>query len=193
MSQSKDIPPPLPRRLREVRSALMDPDSPSLYLAKNRKTFENEVLWKRVGRANILMTTASVLAVEKAEQLQANSENGNIQQSTVSTSSTPPLLQPALLSTIIFIDVDDCWLTPCGHWKGPSQIAKKFEDIRLSFHGKAPPHEIFAQDFKNIVTNSQYLMQRIASTATKTTTFLVPSKSGGDAIRFRHVVFEVRP
>ena len=70
-----------------------------------------------------------------------------------------PLLEPAILSAIIFIDYDDCWLTPCGHWKGPSKITKKFEDLKMSFHGKSPSKDFLSQDFSTVFKNTKMLME----------------------------------
>ena len=74
-------------------------------------------------------------------------------------------LEQAVFSIVVQISYDNCWLTPCGHWKGPNQVTKKFEDLKLSFQGERPSHEVFAEDFTTSVSNIRKLIdQQIATT-----------------------------
>ena len=81
---------------------------------------------------------------------------------TITAVDTNGHLEPALLSAIILIDDTDCWLTPCGYWKGLTKVTKQFEDLKLSFHGKSPTQTFLSQDFETMKTNAKALMQDIA-------------------------------
>lgn len=183
---------PVTRHLMQARERLMHADTSSFYLADPAKAFKNQVVWKRVGRGNRLVTKESATAVDKAQEACAAAEasSGNATDVT-SEIDANTLLEPAVLSAIVFIDIDDCWLTPCGYWKGPTKVTKKFEDLKLSFQGKGPSKDFLSQDFSAAVQNAKMLMEEVALGGAKSTGFLVASKTGGNALRFRHIVFEV--
>ena len=106
-------------------------------------------------------------------------------------------LDPVVFSVVLDISHDDCWLTPCGYWKGPNQVTKKFEDLKLSFQGEQPDNEVFALDFPNILSNLHLLFnQQVQNIGDKKATlraFLSTSKGKTtDVLKFRHAVFEVR-
>ena len=138
------------------------------------------------------------MAVEKTEETQTTSESNPSESECAdrvpaytSPGPTKALLEPAVFSTIVLIDYDDCWLTPCGFWKGPTNTTKKFEDLKLSFLGKAPSKDFLSQDFSTIIQNSKSLMDETSINEAKKSGFLVTTKKGENAIRLRHVVFEV--
>jgi hypothetical protein len=175
----------------EARESLMQSNT-SFYLGDAAKSFNGKVVWKRIGRGYRLVTKDSATAVDKAHEARAAAEaSGENSNNLSSDNNVEPLLEPAILSAIVFIDYDDCWLTPCGHWKGPNKITKKFEDLKMSFHGKSPSKDFLSQDFSTVFKNAKKLMEEIALDNSTTVGFLTVSKSGGDAIRFRHTVFEV--
>jgi hypothetical protein len=180
-------PDPLTRRLMEARDSLMQSKT-SFYLGDPDKSFNGKVVWKRIGRGYQLVTKDSATAVDKAHEARAAAEATGENTTNL---TVEPLLDPAILSAIIFIDYDDCWLTPCGHWKGPNKITKKFEDLKMSFLGKSPSKDFLSQDFSTAFKNAKMLMDEVALDNSTTVGFLTVSKSGGDAIRFRHTVFEV--
>ena len=88
-------------------------------------------------------------------------------------------------------------MIPCGHWKGLNQVTKKFEDLKLSFHGERPRHEVFAQDFTTSVENIRKLISQQITLADSDPNaiqrgFIIPSRANGSSLlKFRHAVFEV--
>ena len=38
-------------------------------------------------------------------------------------------------------------------WKGPTEAAKSFADVKLTCMGQVPTHDIFADDFKTVLKN----------------------------------------
>jgi len=177
---------PITRRFMEARNRLVATD---FYLGDPAKTFKDLVMWKRVGRGNRLVTKESVIAVEKAQQAQAAAEAASGEA--ILEADTEALLEPAVLSVIVLIDQDDCWLTPCGYWKGPTAFTPSFEDLKLSFQGKSATNSILFQDFAAAVEGAKWLMNEVALGGSANQGFLGLSK-GSDAFKFRHVVFEVR-
>ena len=89
------------------------------------------------------------------------------------------------------INYDDFWLTPCGFWKGPTNVTKRLDYLKLSFHAKAPPNEFLNHNFTTIIQNAKILMDETTIGGEKSTGFLVTTKEGENPIRLRHVVFEV--
>lgn len=175
----------------QIRKRLVDRNAPTFYLGDPARTFKYKVVWKRVGNGHKLVIKQSATAVIKAEEPQQGSDS-DYSADVTSMTQIDAFLEPVILSAIVFIDVDDCWLAPCGYWKGPTNATKKFEDLKLSFHGKAPTREFLSQDFSTIVQNAKSLMDdtNILGGA-KSAGFLVTTKKGEIAIQLRHVVFEV--
>ncbi|KIM37617.1 hypothetical protein M413DRAFT_448409 [Hebeloma cylindrosporum] len=181
---------PVTRHLMQTRERLMQSDA-SFYLGDPAKAFTGKVVWKRIGRGNRLVTTESAAAVDAAQQAEAAADTNSADSADIaSPTDTDPILEAAVLSAIVVIDFDDCWLTPCGHWKGPNKVTKKFEDLKMSFQGKAPTKDFLAQDFSSAVNNAKILMYEVALGGAKSNGFLTVSRIAADALRFRHVVFE---
>ena len=120
---------PITKRLMQTREKLIDREAPAFYVGDPVRKFKYQVVWKCVGNGNKLVTKESATAVEKTEEVQATTSESNLSQDTshTHTSSTTPtdsVLEPAILSAIVFINFDDCWLTPCGFWKEPTNVTK---------------------------------------------------------------------
>lgn len=81
--------------------------------------------------------------------------------------------------------------------EGSKSGYEKFEDLKLSFQGERPSHEVFAEDFTTSVSNIRKLIdQQIATTDSDPNAiqrgFLIPSRTNGSHIlKFWHAVFEV--
>jgi hypothetical protein len=104
---------------------------------------------------------------------------------------------PVVFSVVLEVSHDNCWVTPCGYWRGPNPVTKKFEDLKLSFQGEQPTNEVFASDFSNILNNLRFLFnQQVRNIGDKDAVlraFLQSSKGKhNDVLKFRHAVFEVR-
>ena len=163
------------RRLSRARSLLL---STSLYLGDDFQNIKDHALWKRIGLGNRLVTKESFIS----DSNRSKSDTEDIPDS---------LLEPALLSVIVKINPENCWVTPCGYWKGPTKGTKKFEDLKLSIQGECPSYDFLTQDFESVVNNLKLFMENVAIPGSKTTGFLIGSKESGYAFRFRHVVFKV--
>jgi len=88
------------------------------------------------------------------------------------------------------ISADDCFLTPCGNWKGPTPTTKSFTDVKLAFRGDDPNQDTIRDDYKTVIQNAKRLMDNIATGNVQKKGFLnyIGTKEG---LRFRHVLFEV--
>ena len=184
---SASITNPITRCLMQTCKKLIDPDASAFYLGDPARTFKYNVMRKCVGNGNRLVTKESAKAVDKtdSEEAQAADSDNDPSQTTDTTSRvlTDTLFELAILSAIVFINFDDCWLTPCGFWKGPTSVTKKFEDLKLSFLGKAPNKDFLSQDFSTIVQNAKTLMDETSLAGAKSSGFLVTTKKGEDAIQ----------
>ena len=149
---------PVTKRLIQVRESLIRTDAPAFYLGDPTRTFKYKVAWERVGNGNKLVTKNSTTAVDDIEKTQATISNLDPY---ASPSTTDTYLEPAVFSAIIYIDFEDCWLTPCGFWKGSTTATKKFEDLKLSFHGIAPSTDFLCEDFSTLIENTKSLMEDI--------------------------------
>src|SRR6266446_8754047 len=183
----------LRRRLEADRQKFIDS---GIYLAEPEHSFLEDVTWKHIGRGYQLVTNESVEAAN-ANTADTDSTNDHSDDGETRENDPTSLLEQAVFSVVVQISYDDCWLTPCGHWKGPNQVTKKFEDLKLSFQGEQPSHEVFAEDFITSVSNIRKLIgQQITTTGSDPNAiqrgFLIPSRTNGSyLLKFRHAVFEV--
>lgn len=178
------------RHLQLTRAKLIET---GFYLGDGTKPYDNLVVWKHIGNRHQLVTIDSANTAVKPGKFHANTvDAGASTSNTVSGSDI--LLDPAILSVIIAIDYDNCWVTPCGYWKGPTTVSPTFEHLKLSFQGKSPSNDFLSQDFVMAVNNVKGLMKKVAVDNTLSQGFLGHSKStnfSSDAIKFCCVVFEV--
>ena len=84
-------------------------------------------MWRHIGHENGLVTEELASAVDKSQ-----ASSGDLANIT-SEIDADPLLEPAVPSAIIFINLDDCWLTPCSHWKGPTKVTRKFQVFKSPY------------------------------------------------------------
>ncbi|KAF8960312.1 hypothetical protein BDZ97DRAFT_1760783 [Flammula alnicola] len=173
----------LHRRLEADRQKLLHS---GIYLGEADHSFLEDATWKRLGRGYQLMTNASVetTTTENTDTKEPGDDDPNSS------------VEQAIFSVVVQIDYDDCWLTPCRHWKGPTQFTKEFEDIKLTFQGERPNHEVFSQDFTAAINNIRELINtQITAVGSAPNAvlrgFLSHSRANNaDVLKFRHVVFE---
>jgi hypothetical protein len=100
--------------------------------------------------------------------------------------------QPAILSAVVLISEDDCWLSSDGRWKGANSAAKTLADVKLSFVGCAPPLDPFTKDFGEIISTLESLEGLIKTRGAEGARSVVSVLQGGrKGLRMRHRLFEV--
>lgn len=158
-----------------------------LYLGDRSTDICQNVEWKRFGRCDQLITKTST--DDNKEVLKTSTEEEHTQLSSSQPSTSPHPTQ-AILHTIIMISADDCFLTPCGHWKGPTPTTKSFTDVKLAFRGEDPNQDTIREDFKTVIQNAKRLIDNVTTGNVQKKGFLnfIGSKEG---LRFQHVLFEV--
>lgn len=156
-----------------------------LYLGD--QNFEiNQVIWRRIGTDNCLVTKQSADAVDAAHAAMAATETTPGDNSTL---SPIPEYDLAVLFTVVHISDDDFWVTSCGNWKGASQYYSKFSDLKLTCTGKGPSEMPFREDFPTVLTNLTAMVNLSARYTNKKGLFV--ERPPDLKIRFRHVLFEV--
>ena len=187
----------LHRRLTSIRQKLLDS---GIYLGEPNNPFLKEVTWQRIGRGYHLVTKDLKDTLEPLEHSTTNNDTTDNETNDEQPDEVDPtefVMELAVFSAVVQVGYDDCWLTPCGHWKGPNQITKNFEDLKLSFYGEKPEHEVFSQDFGTVIANlRQIINQQIADCGSDPNAiqrgFLSNTRTNGiDRLKFRHVLFEV--
>ena len=166
----------LHRYLQSIRSDLIDS---GIYIGDPSNSFRQDVEWKWHGHGNYLVY----------KDIDRDSEK----QKSDSIDDSDQDLKPATLSVVVQSSYDDCWLTPCGNWKGPTQVTKNFADLKLSFLGERPTKfDVFQKDYTYSVSNIKWLMQQANVSNAKMKGLLTTSHGGvADCLKFRHVLFEV--
>ena len=177
---------PVTIHLMQIRRKLIDRHAPAFYLGDPARNFKHQVVWKQVGNDKQLVASA----VEQMEETQLAVLTSEPSAGLTSIVPIDPLVEPVLLSTIVFIDFDNCWFTPCGFWKGRTNATEKFEDIKLSFQGKAPPKEFLSQDFLTFIKNTKMLMDDASLGGQILVAFWLPQKK--EKTPFNYNIFFLR-
>ena len=160
-----------------------------LYLGD--RNFEiDQVIWRRIGNGNCLVTKESADAVDAA------SAHWHAAHTATETSSREDnILAPeydlAVLSAVVHISDDDFWMTSCGNWRGPSQYCPKFSDIKLTCTGKSPLETPFREDFPSVLINLTSVVNLSAKFRNRKGLFVERPPASDRKIKFRHVLFEV--
>jgi hypothetical protein len=165
----------LAEKLNNARNALMEK---SLYLGIASSL--DKLTWIRAGKADILVTNDDAAALGCAHC--AGALDGD--------SSDLASPEPAVLSAVVQIASEDFWMMSCGNWKGPTEIARAFSDVKLSCAGVAPNHEVFASDFPIVINNITSLF-KLVSKPNFSQTAMIAKTATSAKLKFRHVLFEV--
>jgi len=147
-------------RLMDERERLIKNGS---YLGGSAGVLRDQFEWIRIGRGSQLVTKESVVAA-------THTDND---------------LESAILSAIVLIDHDECWLTP--------PTVPKYKTDKLSFLGRASDKCFLSQDMDVVLKNANSLMEseELSLNDAERTGVIQSLKTGGRALEFRHVVFEV--
>ena len=103
----------------------------------------------------------------------------------------PTAPAPAVLSAVVIIPSDDYWLTLCGMWKGPTEAARSFADVKPTCMGEAPKHEVFSDDFNVVIKNVGVLFEKAHMKGFKEFKGVIVKSSGESRLKFWHVLFDV--
>lgn len=164
-------------KLQNAREALI---AKGLYLGSSGVL--DAVTWERDGRADYLVTIEAAAAAATARKAHAAD----------SEAPEPTAPEPAVLSAVVFIPSEDYWLTSCGMWKGPTEAARSFADVKPTCMGVAPQHEVFSGDFNVVMKNVGALFDRARTEGFKELKgVIVKSLAGELKLKFRHVLFDV--
>ncbi|KAJ6631970.1 hypothetical protein B0H10DRAFT_1937705 [Mycena sp. CBHHK59/15] len=142
-----------------------------------------DVLWKRIGNENRLVTVDAAAEYEDALALATNVDADH-----ADAVIDEPTVEGVALSLITKISPSDFWLTPCGYWKGPTTYTPKFADLKLSCRLITPEEPTLAADFNAAQKNLLSLMKKIEMQGYNSKVGVLDLSKAG--IKLRHVVFE---
>jgi hypothetical protein len=149
-----------------------------------------EVVWRRMGRDNVVVTKESAEAADAAHanKTQDLSETGDKNDA----DNNEPELIPAPLTFVAQISPDNCWLSSDGNWKGPTEYTPTFADVKLNCRMVSPELQIFKDDFTNVVNNLQFIMAKIEKKGDKKFGVFDDNGRSTTYFKMRHKLFEVR-
>ncbi|KAJ7018594.1 hypothetical protein C8F04DRAFT_1404858 [Mycena alexandri] len=136
--------------------------------------------WKKIGSDNVLVSTEAAAKYDNAVQPTTDNEE---------TPTEVPELDPALLSMVAKVATSDFWLTPCGHWKGPTSFTPTFADLKLNCRLVAHEDSVFKGDFKKVLDNVSALMAKAATSGHSRQGIFDPKEQPKTSLKVRHVVF----
>jgi hypothetical protein len=163
-------------KLQNAREALV---AKGLYLGSSGVL--DAVTWERNGRADHLVTVeAAATAAATRKAYVADPE-----------APEPTAPAPAVLSAVVFVPSEDYWLTSCGMWKGPTEAARSFADVKPTCMGEAPEHEVFSGDFNVVIKNMGALFEKARTKGFKEIKGVIVKSGDKSKLKFRHVLFDV--
>jgi len=155
-----------------------------------------EVVWRRMGRENTLVTSESAMAeaARMAEIAAAKLKEGNEGHDSGDDEpdESESRLVPAPLTLVALLSSDNCWLAPDGFWKGPTAYTPTLADFKMNCQLAAPNLSPFTDDFTRVMRNVQWLMTSIETEGNEKQGILDPKEKPFATIKLRHVLFEVR-
>lgn len=197
--------------LQGIRQDLIDN---GMYLGDIDNAFRQEVIWRHVGNGKrLLVTKESADTVDEKQKADAMAPVGVVtttggttsgvedganspsttESSTENGGNAEIILVPAQLSVILMCSQEDCWLTPCDFWRGPTKHVKQFADLKISFVGDCPPDKFqpFSEDFCIVRENITWLTDQVKVEGAECQGFIVRKSSANIALKFRHILFKV--
>ncbi|KAM6492481.1 hypothetical protein JOM56_012205 [Amanita muscaria] len=122
--------------LQNAKQALL---ASGYYLGTPEEKWAEKVTWRRVGKAERLVTIeADATAAAAYKVFEESGQEGK--------APSPP--EPAMLSAVVHVSEDNYWLTSCGMWRGSSAVAQSLADVKPTCVGVAPAHTVFTEDFR---------------------------------------------
>ncbi|KAJ6525698.1 hypothetical protein B0H19DRAFT_1276052 [Mycena capillaripes] len=167
----------------------------SYYLAT--AAIQDEVVWRRIGRDNVLVTKDSAVAADAAfaalrDKVEKAHRSENNDKPESEDPSPESLLNPAPLTLVSFISTENCFLASDGHWKGPTEFTANFADVKLACRMAAPEVVPFAADFPRIIKNIQSFMKAAETKGNIKQGIFDPKETPATTLKVRHVLFEAR-
>ncbi|KAJ6621871.1 hypothetical protein B0H10DRAFT_2432140 [Mycena sp. CBHHK59/15] len=148
----------------------------------------NNVAWRKVGKEDMLVSAEAAAAHDAVERAAATDANED--DTDANTDADRGNLEPVGLTLVGTIAARDCWLMPCGFWKGSTVFTPTFADLKLNCRIVAPTDPPFASDFQVALKNIETLATKAETKGhDKVGVFDAKDKSKS-SIKLRHVVFE---
>ena len=163
-------------KLQNARQALI---AKGLYLGTPDLT--GKLAWDRDGKAERLVTVEAAETAAAAHKIYAADPNA----------PEPTAPEPAILSAVVKISEDDYWLTSCGMWKGPTEAAKLFADVKPTCMGQIPDHDVFADDFKIVLKNITEIINMGCTKGFKDRKGVLTGSKENHRLKFHHILFDV--
>ncbi|KAJ7508733.1 hypothetical protein B0H11DRAFT_2431735 [Mycena galericulata] len=153
-----------------------------------------EVVWRRIGRADLLVTKDSAEKADEAARIaktrktEGKHDNGDDDGDVEPAEIVTP--DPAFLTFVALISVDNFWLLADANWKGPTKFAPTLADAKASCRMVAPELSPFASDFSEVLNNVKWFMQRCATPGNAKQGIFDGKEVPVLSIKLRHVLFE---
>ncbi|KAK7063905.1 hypothetical protein R3P38DRAFT_2821118 [Favolaschia claudopus] len=99
-------------------------------------------------------------------------------------------IEAAKLSFVAKISAKNCFLTPCGNWKGEAAYLPTLADVKLACELVAPHDTPFADDFPMVIRNLESLTSMAANENHTPKGILDWNSQSKRTIKVRHRLFE---
>ncbi|KAK6977802.1 hypothetical protein R3P38DRAFT_2581117 [Favolaschia claudopus] len=95
-------------------------------------------------------------------------------------------LNPVGLTVVAMVSPENCYLTPCANWNGPTEFDPSFADIKLNCRLVAPSNSLFAGDFQIAMKTITKLMAQVETDGYKKSGILNFKENPKIGFKIRH-------
>ncbi|KAK6996625.1 hypothetical protein R3P38DRAFT_3221693 [Favolaschia claudopus] len=101
-------------------------------------------------------------------------------------------VEAATLTFVAAVSDRNCFLTPCGNWKGPTNLLPSLADVKLGCELVAPHNTAFAGDFPRVIRNLESLARLVTNKKHDSKGILDWRSKPRECIQVRHCVFQTK-
>ncbi|KAK6974454.1 hypothetical protein R3P38DRAFT_3335806 [Favolaschia claudopus] len=149
----------------------------------------SSLAWKKVGRDEMVTSAEEGAKHASDMEKQANTDHDN-EGSEGGEGAGADDLNPVGLTVVAMVSPENCYLTPCANWNGPTEFDPSFADIKLNCRLVAPSNSPFAGDFQIAMKTITKLMAQVETDGYKKSGIFNFKENPKIGFKIRHIVFE---
>ncbi|KAK7025639.1 hypothetical protein R3P38DRAFT_2778450 [Favolaschia claudopus] len=149
----------------------------------------SSLAWKKVGRDEMVVSAEEAAKHASNMEKQSNTDHDN-EGSEGGEGVGADDLNPVGLTVVAMVSPENCYLTPCANWNGPTEFDPSFADIKLNCRLVAPLNSLFAGDFQFAMRTITKLMAQVETDGYKKSGIFNFNENPKIGFKIRHIVFE---
>ncbi|KAK7041199.1 hypothetical protein R3P38DRAFT_3179799 [Favolaschia claudopus] len=145
----------------------------------------SSLAWKKVRRDEMVISAEEAAKHASDMEEQADTDHDN-EGSEGGEGAGADTLNPVGLTVVAMVSPENCYLTPCANWNGPTEFDPSFADIKLNCRLVAPSNSLFAGDFQISMKTITKLMAQVETDGYKKSGILNFKENPKIGFKIRH-------